>query len=313
MLIRCLWTPIKLADTVLITIPNYISVLACFVCVLQRKRFVVRLAGDFREVIENSFRNQGLHFLGRIAGFMHRLLMRVQVLASGLAIANGKQLAENYGRGCRHVICCTSSTYKLTDIATSIAGSGCDELRLLYVGRLIFNKGLFELFEAARELLSEGLHFRIVIAGDGSRREEIKAKAEELGITDKVDFPGWIAIEKLKDIYCSCDIFVFPSYTEGMAKAVTEAMSNGLPVIATRVGGLPTVVEDGQTGILVPPKDVTALRDALRKVIIDGELRRDMATAGLKRSCDFTIEAERECVRSALVSHGFLKVHPNTS
>jgi glycosyltransferase involved in cell wall biosynthesis len=254
-----------------------------------------------------------MYFLGRIAGFMHRVLMRAQVLASGLAIANGKQLADVYSRGCRHVVCCTSSTYKLTDIVTSIAGSGCEELRLLYVGRLIFNKGLFELFEASRVLLSEGLKFRIVVAGDGSRREEIKAKAEELGMIDKVDFPGWVAIDKLKDIYRSCDIFVFPSYTEGMAKAVTEAMSNGLPVIATSVGGLPDVVADGQTGILVQPKDVASLREAMRKLIMDGQLRKRMATAGLNRSCDFTIEAERECVRSALVSHGFLKVHPNTS
>ena len=195
---------------------------------------------------------------------------------------------------------------KERDIASTIAGSGSQSCCLLFVGRLIYNKGLSELFRAGKDLPAEGVDFHIWVAGDGSRRKEIQAEAEELGIIEKVDFLGWIAIDKLKDIYRSCDIFVFPSYTEGMPKAVTEAMSNGLASVVTDLHGLRGIVEDGKTGLVVPIKDVAALREAVRKLILDKSLRQQMAKAGLEKSRRFTMEAEGKCVKAALQKFGFL-------
>lgn len=307
MLMRCLWPHIKRSDTILMSLPNYMCVLAWLVCLLQRKRFVLRIAGNFAEVIRMSFYNKRLFILGNIAAWLHHLLVKTMVKTSTLTIVNGQELANIYGRNNQHVVPVISSTYHETDIATTIAGSGRDECRLLYVGRLMLNKGLSELFRAARNLLEEGLDFRIWLAADGYRRKEIRAEAEELGIIDRVDFLGWIAIEKLKHIYRTCDIFVLPSYTEGMPKVVTEAMSNGLATVVTDVGGLrDNIVQEGKTGFIVPVKDVPALRDALRKLIVNKTLRQGMAEAGLERSHKFTMESERACVKAALRKFGFL-------
>ena len=92
-----------------------------------------------------------------------------------------------------------------------------------------------------------------------------------------------------------------------MPKVVPEAMSNGLATVVTDVGGLrDVIVQDGKTGFVVPIKDVPALRDALRKLIVDKTLRQRMAEAGLERSRQFTMESERACVKAALQKFGFL-------
>ncbi len=307
MLMRCLWPHIKHADTVLVNLPNYVSVLVWLICLLQRKRFVIRMGGNFAEVIRMSFHNQGMFVLGNIAAWLHHLLVKTMVKTSTLTIVNGQELADIYGRKNPHVVRVISSTYHESDIASTIAGSGQDKCRLLYAGKLKLNKGLSELFRAAKDLLEEGLELRIWLAADGSRRKEIRTEAEEIGIIDRVDFLGWIAIEKLKHIYRACDIFVLPSYTEGMPKVVPEAMSNGLATVVTDVGGLrDVIVQDGKTGFVVPIKDVPALRDALRRLIVDKTLRQRMAEAGLERSHQFTMESERACVKAALQKFGFL-------
>ncbi len=311
MLTRCLWPHIKRADTVLMNLPNYMCVLAWWVCLLQRKRFAIRMAGDWPEVIRMAFHNQGMFVLGNIAAFLHKLLVKAIIKTSSLVIVNGQKLADIYSRNNSHIVRVISSTYHDADIAPTIASSGSDECRLLYVGRLTLSKGLYELFSAAKDLLAEGIDLRIWLAADGYRRNEIRTQAEQLGVIDRVEFLGWIAIEKLRDIYRACDIFVLPSYTEGMPKVVPEAMSNGLAVVATDIGGLrDIVVENGKTGFIVPVKDAPALRDALRKLILDKPLRQRMAKAGLEKSRQFTIEAERACVKTALKKFGFL---PNNS
>jgi len=282
-------------------------VLAWLICLLQRKRFVIRMGGNWPEVMRMTFYNYGMVALGNIAAFLHRLLVKAMVKTSSLTIVNGQELADIFGRKNPHLVRVISSTYHESDIASTIAGSKSNECRLLYAGVLKLNKGLFELFRAAKDLLEEGLELRIWLAADGSRRKEIRTEAEELGIIDRVDFLGWIAIEKLKYIYRACDIFVLPSYTEGMPKVVPEAMSNGLATVVTDVGGLrDVIVQDGKTGFVVPIKDVPALRDALRKLIVDKTLRQRMAEAGLERSRQFTMESERACVKAALQKFGFL-------
>lgn len=305
-LMRCLWPHVKRADAVLISLPNYLSILVWWVCLLQRKRFAIRIAGNWPEVIRLSFHNHGMFKLGNIAAFLHKLLMNRIVSSSALTLAHGKELADIYGQNNPHVVRVVSSTFHSSDVASTIAGSGSDECRILYAGRLQLSKGLSELFQAARDLLAEGLKFRILLAGEGLRRNDIRKEAEELSIIDRVEFLGWIAIEKLKDIYRACDIFVFPSYSEGMPKVITEAMANGLPVVVTNVGGMPSIVQDGKTGLVVPRKDAPALRDALRRLILDKPLRQRMAGAGLERSRQFTMEAERACVKAALQKFGLL-------
>ena len=130
--------------------------------------------------------------------------------------------------------------------------------------------------------------------------------AKQLGIANRVNFLGWIDIDELKHIYRVCDIFVMPSYTEGVPRTVLEAMSNGLAVVATRVGGIPEVVEDNGSGIIVERRNVDELKNALRKLILDRSLRERMAKSGLARSRLFTVTAERERLKKAMRRCGLL-------
>jgi glycosyltransferase involved in cell wall biosynthesis len=305
-LMRCLWPYIKQSDLVWINIPNSLGILAWLVCLLQRKRFVLTIVGNYPELIRLGFRRRGIPVLGSLLGGAFELANHLMISASTTTLVNSTVLLEIYGRGKPYVDFFVDSSITESDISKTVASSNSDECRILYVGRLESAKGFSELLQAARDLLTEGLKFRILLAGDGYRRDDIRKEAEELGIIEQVKFLGWIAIEKLKDIYRACDIFVFPSYSEGMPKAVIEAMANGLPVVVTNVGGIPSVVEDGRTAFLIQPRDAGAIRDALRKLILDKPLRRRMAEAGLERSRQFTMDAERACFKSALQKFGLL-------
>jgi glycosyltransferase involved in cell wall biosynthesis len=105
----------------------------------------------------------------------------------------------------------------------------------------------------------------LIVIGDGELRGDLEAQASRLGITDRVHFLG--ARRDLGNLLAAMDIFVMPSYWEGLPLSMVLAMGAGLPVVATRVAGIPEVVEDGRTGLLVPPGDRAALGEALARLV----------------------------------------------
>ncbi len=130
---------------------------------------------------------------------------------------------------------------------------------------------------------------RAVIVGDGLERAQLKAMSEQLGLGDHVHFTG--RQDDVRSWLAAMDVFVLSSDWEGMPNAVLEAMAVGLPVVATAVGGTPEVVVDGETGLLVPPRDPAALAQAIERLLCDPSLRRRMGEAGRKRvESHFTIE-----------------------
>lgn len=153
--------------------------------------------------------------------------------------------------------------------------------RLLSVGRLVHQKG----FDLAMRALADlkDLQWRWKIVGDGPLLLVLKSLADELGILDRITFTGWQTKEQLVDHYGQASLFVFPSRHEGMPNAVLEAMANGLPVIASRIAGNEELVVDGVTGLLVPAEDAASLRDALKRLIDDVQLRERMGEASHRR------------------------------
>ena len=153
--------------------------------------------------------------------------------------------------------------------------------RLLSAGRIVYQKGLDLGLRALAQLKDLDWHWSI--AGDGPQMEPLQSLARELGISERVTFLGWQSKEDLAQAYQQANLFLFPSRHEGMPNAVLEAMSSGLPVVATRIAGSEELVLDGETGLLVPSEDVDALRDALRTVLSDAVLREKMGTASRLR------------------------------
>ena len=149
--------------------------------------------------------------------------------------------------------------------------------RLLFVGRLVYQKGLDVLLAALAKLID--LKWEITIVGDGSQLEELEQMAFSLGIQDRIYFAGWRSHDELIHYYQEANLFVFPSRHEGMPNALLEAMSSGLPAIATRIAGNEELILDRHSGLLIPPNDIEALTDALRELLTKEDLRRKMGTA----------------------------------
>jgi len=148
------------------------------------------------------------------------------------------------------------------------------------VARLSPEKGLDTLLRAAARLIQGGASLRVVLAGEGPQRARLVRLAERLGIGERVEFRGEVPHEQVPAVLAELDLFVMPSRAEGFGVAALEAQAMELPVVASRVHGIPDVVEDGRTGLLVPPGDVERLAEAIGRLAGDAALRGTMGRAG---------------------------------
>jgi glycosyltransferase involved in cell wall biosynthesis len=151
---------------------------------------------------------------------------------------------------------------------------------LLFVGRVVYQKGLDLLLTSLAEL--RNLQWDLQIVGDGPRVERLRMQAKDLGIGERVNFPGWQSRQMLPNTYQKANLFVYPSRHEGMPNAVLEAMASGLPVVASRIAGNEELVNE-DTGVLVESEDVTALKSVLEKLISDPDLCERMGKAARNR------------------------------
>jgi glycosyltransferase involved in cell wall biosynthesis len=147
--------------------------------------------------------------------------------------------------------------------------------RILYLARLEKPKGIYDLLPAFAEARRRCPAATLVLAGDGEV-DEVQRRARELGIADAVEMLGWVGGERKYEALHRAALFVLPSHIENMPVSVLEAMAAGLPVIATPVGAMSELVQDGVNGILVVPGDVRALAGAIERLMNDPERCRTM-------------------------------------
>ena len=298
----------KRNDLVWIHLPNYIGVMAWLVCLLQRKRYILTIGGNWPKVRREAYKRRNLSFIGIIVGWLYKCLFWAMIHGSKLTLTNGEELTQIYGRNKPRVLPYFSSTVNEADIALDVASSNTDRRCILYVGRLGALKGLKELFLSVKDLLSMNLNVQLRVVGDGECRDDFVEFAKELGIEEHVDFLGWIAMgPALNALYRSADVLAQSSYTETGPKVVSEAMANGLPIVSTKVGYAPVIIENGKTGLIIPAHDEAALRDALYKILSDEQLRQNIGKAGLVRVREFTMEAQHKSMTEALGKFGLLR------
>ena len=155
------------------------------------------------------------------------------------------------------------------------------ETLLLFVGRLVEHKNLPRLLDAFARVAAERPHVRLLLVGGGPLHDTLAARIRELKLDDRAlllgERPDVAALMK------AADLLVAPSLREGMSNVILEAMALGLPVLATRVGGTPEVIEDGRHGVLVDPIDTQALADAMLQLIDDPVRRQAIGQAGRQK------------------------------
>jgi glycosyltransferase involved in cell wall biosynthesis len=159
---------------------------------------------------------------------------------------------------------------------------------LLWVGRLQPWKGV----DVALHALQEIPRAHLMIVGDGETRADLERLAQELGLAERVRFLGALPRERLPSIYAAADLLLATSFaSETFGIGLVEAQACGLPVVASRFGGFPEVIDEGHTGLLVPPRDPTALAAAVRTLLNDPERRRAMADAAPGWAAQFSWSA----------------------
>ena len=153
---------------------------------------------------------------------------------------------------------------------------------LLHVGRFSLQKNHKLLIEAFALAVKECSRLRLWLVGDGELKSDIEKLVAEKGLSSYVSFLGIRA--DVAELLGQCDIFALPSDWEGVPLTVLEAMAAGKPVIATAVGGVPELVKDGETGILIPPQDTKSLAQAILKLATNPELGQQMGQRGQTRA-----------------------------
>jgi len=169
-------------------------------------------------------------------------------------------------------------SYSIQDRIRRIQGQKAK--KILFLARIEKEKGILETIEACQILCKKYPDIRLVIAGNGSYMETARQFITTLGMNDRVSFLGYVKGEEKIKAFLESDIYVFPSYHEGMPTSVLEAMAFGLPVVTRPVGGLKDFFVDGQHGFMNESKEPVVIASLIEKIIRDKDLRKRMSCTG---------------------------------
>jgi len=156
-----------------------------------------------------------------------------------------------------------------------------DELVLGAIGRLEPQKGFFDLISSLAHIKAKFNSVRLLIIGEGELRDSLELQINNHNLSGTIKFTG--LRNDVPEILTAIDVFVSPSLWEGLPNVVLEAMAAGKPVVATSVGGTPEVIVDGETGLVVPPRNPEALASVIIRLLKNPELRTKMGRAGKER------------------------------
>jgi glycosyltransferase involved in cell wall biosynthesis len=172
---------------------------------------------------------------------------------------------------------------------------------MIFVGRLAAVKGVRVLIDAFSTVHANDPDARLVLVGDGPERKGLEAYVANAGCGNAVRFTGYLSQDEVAAELRAADLFVLPSFAEGVPVVLMEALASGLPVIATRIAGIGELVEPGATGELVAPGDVAGLTLAIEQLLADPVLRREMGQNGrIRVEAEYNIDSEAAWLNSLI-------------
>jgi glycosyltransferase involved in cell wall biosynthesis len=291
--IRNFWRATARTDRVWVLGPHPLGLMLIAVAVLRRRSVVLCIRQDtmayFRPRIPSTRWKLLLPALHALDASFRLLARRLKTVVVGPAIA-----AQYGGPGPSLLIMADSIVSKRELADGPKDQEWADTIDLLAVGRIDPDKNPLLLVDVLGQLeRQEPGRYRLTWAGGGPLVDAVRRRAAALGVADLLRLRGWIPFgAELLDLYRQSHIFVQVSLVEGVPRVLYEAMACATPIIATDVGGVRSALDDGRAGLLVPPGDLDAVVDALRRLASDVELRRKLVTRGLELVQDLTLEAQ---------------------
>ena len=298
--LTALWRAIGRADLVNLRLPTPAGTIAFAAARLRRKSVFLLVVGDLAGVAAavpaDSLRRHLYHAYVRL----EEQLLQAMVERS-LTITNGRALYEKHARPGRPIYETRNSTIRLADVERPRESYHPPRARLLCVSRIDPRKGLRYLPDALAVLRDRGLDPALDVLGptvgrlgEYERAATVEA-ARRHGLESAVHFHGPASLEEVYAAYTRHDLLVVPSLPgEGIPRVLLEAMAAGLPVVATRVAGIPDLVKDGENGLLVPPGDSRAIGDAAARLLTDDALRARCVAGGYETARQHTADAQAD-------------------
>ncbi|NJO36346.1 MAG: glycosyltransferase family 4 protein [Rhizobiales bacterium] len=238
------------------------SLFMLILILLGRRNFIVFFRGwnwdEFGQINARPW-------LRRYSYFVLRRASRVVVLSDGFRRA----LIEN-GLCAQQLAVMTTMFDGRQVKARDRSGAAAEAPVLLFMARFVVEKGVYQLLEAVSLLQQDHPRLTLVMGGDGPEMQGLKARAEALGIADRVRFPGYVRRDQKARVFDQADLFVFPSYFwEGLPNAVLEAMGAGLPILANPIAGVPEVMSDPENGRFLDAVTAEEIAAKLRLMLGD--------------------------------------------
>ncbi len=262
-----------------------------------RKLVLLRVAGFFRiPTILHLHGSEFAVFCDRLSPRLRALMVATMARAARIVVIGSfwrQFLVQDLGIEAQKVVVIPNGV-PLPPLARSAEpadGPLAAPCRILYLGALGRRKGTADLLQALASPRMRALQWDAVVAGNGDAAG-FRSQAVALGVDERVSFPGWVGPEDAQALLASANIFVLPSYNEGLPVAVLEAMAVGIPVVTTRVGAIPDLGIDGEAGFIVDPGSIDDLADRLAVLVNDPALRSRYGSTGRHRiESEFTIDS----------------------
>lgn len=258
---------------------------------------VYHVCADVVEVVRASKFYRGPRgFAARLAALAMDSCQRMAFAGPATrVVTNGAALYQRYGHPAGRAV--VSSSLLEKEIGSRVRLRRPDApFRVLFIGYFRPEKGLDVLVDAFERVLEVQPRAELVVIGardaveDGAARE-LMERIERVGRKGRIDLVGHVPFPEIFQAYADADVLVVPSRSEGTPRVLIEARAFGCPVIASNVGGIPSSIDDGRDGLLVPPDDAAALAAAILRVHDDGAVRHRLVEGGLRRARATTVEA----------------------
>lgn len=306
---REILTAIDKADLALVFLPGYIETLASALC--QRQKLPL-----FQWMTKNWGQNVVVHRRG-IARWVAEILWKpfldflmTRLTADVLTFHNGRIL-YNQGNPNQFIRVSSSISQRQFYVNETSDAPLKPPYKLLFVGRLSPEKGVQFLIQAVAQLVNQGMPVELHIVGEGQLKSQLQRQVNDLNLAEAVIFHGFVPQGMpLLQLYRQSHVFILPSLEDQQPKVLMEAMSQSVPVVATNVGGVPSIVGDNQRGLSVEAADHEDLAAKVQQVLSDGRLRQRLVTEGLAFATEHTVEQETENVLTVVVERLRLKGIP---